>query len=106
MPNLDHAFRQTSEYRSWVKAIKDDYPTLPDYLIDMAIFTHLADPQGYKQFWKKPVQSKSTPCDAARVSRVTLAARVPRVTEVVGAVSVLDADDPSLSIPSVPIASE
>jgi hypothetical protein len=97
MPNLDHAFRQTSEYRSWVKAIKDDYPTLPDYLIDMAIFTHLADPQGYKQFWKKPVQSKATPCDVPRASRVT---------EVVGAVSVLDADDPSLSIPSVPIASE
>lgn len=42
-------YRQSQEYIEWVSAIKQDYPTLPLYLIESAIISHKTDPQYYKK---------------------------------------------------------
>ena len=107
MPNLDTEFRRSEEYKQWVKAIKADHPTLPDYLVEMAIFTHLADPQGYKAFWKtKEGRAECHSWNERSKCPITKPAQPKQTIEVVGAVSVLDADDPSLDVPMVPLAAE
>jgi hypothetical protein len=47
-------FKRTDEYKQLYGMIKEDKPDLPDYLIDMAIALHRADPKLYKKHPKKP----------------------------------------------------
>jgi hypothetical protein len=41
-------YRKTDEYKTWFKAIKEDHPNMPDYLIEFAINSHKINPQFYK----------------------------------------------------------
>jgi hypothetical protein len=45
---MDLEYRQTDEYKEWVRAIKHDYPSMPLYLIEQSIIFHKTNPQHYK----------------------------------------------------------
>lgn len=45
---MDNEYRQTDEYKEWVKAIRHDAPHLPLYLVENAICWHKTFPQYYK----------------------------------------------------------
>lgn len=92
MPALDTAFRRSDTYKQWVTAIRADHPNLPQYLVDMAIYTHLNEPQIYKQYCK----NRARPAVEKKAEQA--------IVEIAGAVSVLDADDPSLKVEPIPVA--
>ena len=35
-PGITNEYRKSDEYKCWFKAIKEDYPNMPDYLIELA----------------------------------------------------------------------
>ena len=41
-------YRKSDEYKFMVKSVQADYPTMPLYLIEMALTVHKNDPQFYK----------------------------------------------------------
>jgi hypothetical protein len=49
---ITNEYRSSDEYKSFVKSIKEDFPEMPLYLIELAISTHKNDPQAYKQYQK------------------------------------------------------
>lgn len=94
---LTTEFRRTAEYAQWVEAIQQENPHLPRYLVDMAIFTHLGDPQGYKRHVSRP----GAPLPPPSTPKVAVEQVV-----VEGAVRVLEAGDPSLDVPMIAVAAE
>ena len=50
---ITEEYRRSEEYKGWFKAIKADYPNMPDYLIEMSISAHKLDPQYYKKAAKE-----------------------------------------------------
>ena len=50
---ITEEYRKSDEYKTWFKAIKADYPNMPDYLIEMSISAHKMDPQYYKKAVKE-----------------------------------------------------
>ena len=47
------AYRMTEEYKDWKRAIKQDFPTMPDILIDYAIMAHKTNPKLYQNEYKE-----------------------------------------------------
>ena len=50
---ITEEYRKSDEYKNWFKAIKLDFPNMPDYLIEMSISAHKLDPQYYKKAAKE-----------------------------------------------------
>jgi hypothetical protein len=49
---IDNEYRKSDEYKYLVKCVKDDYPDMPIYLIELALTVHKNDPQYYKTAMK------------------------------------------------------
>jgi hypothetical protein len=45
---IDTEYRKTDEYKFLVKCVKEEYPDMPIYLIEVALTVHKNDPQFYK----------------------------------------------------------
>ena len=41
-------YRKSDEYKFMIKSVQEDYPTMPIYLIEMALTVHKNDPMFYK----------------------------------------------------------
>jgi len=55
MPDFEgitNKYRESDEYKTFMKHIKEEHPKLPLYLAEMAISAHKMDPQAYKQLEK------------------------------------------------------
>ena len=50
---ITNEYRQTDEYKNYVKLIQADFPSLPIYLIELGISMHKNDPQFYKTATKE-----------------------------------------------------
>jgi hypothetical protein len=46
-------YRESDEYKQFYNAIKNDYPNMPTYLIELGIGMHKMDPQLYKKMRNK-----------------------------------------------------
>ena len=48
MATLTLEYKKTEEYQGFKHHILNDFPTLPEYLIDLAVSLHLAKPLMYR----------------------------------------------------------
>ena len=56
---IDTEYRKSDEYKFMIKSVQEDYPTMPLYLIEMALTVHKNDPQFYKAALKSERMSLS-----------------------------------------------
>ena len=74
-------FRRTQLYKDLAKQVTEMNPTLPQYLIDVAIHTHMTQPRAYRERPNKDVNVPSHAKDGNRT---------------IDCVGVYDADDDAL----------
>ena len=81
MASITLEYKRTDEYKQLYAMIKEDKPDMPDYLIDMAIALHKADPKLYKKNHKTPpvaVSKSNTSFIVEDAIKVYDAADVPK----------------------------
>ena len=75
---ITNQYRKTDEYKSFVNSIKNDYPDMPLYLVEMAISTHKTDPQFYKTATKLERQKMAKAAVEIDASRAQGAKQQPQ----------------------------
>lgn len=92
------AYRMTEEYKDWKRAIKQDFPTMPDILIDYAIMAHKTNPKLYQNEYKDARRA----CAAQKAAALEVkTAKSP--VEIVGAVKIYESEDDPDFPKAVPI---
>jgi hypothetical protein len=56
--NLDLRFKESEEYKTLYNFVKSENPGMSDYIVDIAIMYHKANPQAYKQLMKDEKKKK------------------------------------------------